>query len=377
MDSGFKAGIYRKHKQYQSFCPTLINDDYQWKDPLINSLLEEASMLLGNLNSYVSLVPNFDFFIHMHLVKEATESNKIEGTKTTIDEAVRMQEDVNPERRDDWQEVQNYTQATEFAISQLNKLPLSTRLLKETHRILLKGVRGKYKTPGEIRKTQNWIGGSNLSDAIFIPPHQDEVAKLLSDLEKYIHNDSLTTPHLIKVAILHYQFETIHPFLDGNGRLGRLLIILYLVDKGLLKKPILYLSSFFEKHRSSYYDSLTLVRTMDNLDQWLKFFLNGIKSAAVESENTLKKIIALQAQCISKINSLKNKTKNKNITKLLELFFSHPIMSYDFAKEKLGLSHPTVNKLIGDLASLGIIEETTGFKRNRNYKFSKYLDLFT
>lgn len=375
MFNEFKAGSYRQQRQYKSFSPNFINLDYQWKDPLINTLLEEAGMALGSLNSYITLIANFDFFIHMHLVKEATESSKIEGTKTTIDEAVQMQEDINPERRDDWQEVQNYTQAMEFAISELANLPLSMRLLKEAHKVLLKGVRGKYKAPGEVRKTQNWIGGSNLTDAIFIPPHQDEVAELLSDLEKYIHNDTLTTPHLIKIAILHYQFETIHPFLDGNGRLGRLLIILYLVDKGLLKKPILYLSSFFEKHKTGYYDSLTLVRTMDNLDQWIKFFLNGIKSAAIESSNTLNKIITLQTQCQAKIQRLNKKAKN--MIRLLELFFSHPIMHYDLAKEKLGLSHPTVNKLLQDLVNLGIIEETTGFKRNKVYKFSRYLDLFT
>jgi Fic family protein len=335
MSKGFQAGIYKQQKQYTSFSPSFINLDYKWQDPVINTLLEEAGMALGGLNSYITLIPNFDFFVHMHLVKEATESSKIEGTKTTIDEAVQMQEDIDPERRDDWQEVQNYTQAMESAVAELDNLPLSMRLLKEAHKILLKGVRGKYKAPGEIRKTQNWIGGSNLTDAIFIPPHQDELVELLSDLEKYIHNDTLATPHLIKIAILHYQFETIHPFLDGNGRLGRLLIILYLVDKGLLKKPILYLSSFFEKNRTSYYDSLTLVRTMNSLDQWIKFFLNGIKSAAIESSNTLNKIIILQKQCKTKI--AQSNKKAKNMTRLLELFLSHPIMNYDLAKEKLGL----------------------------------------
>lgn len=371
----FKSGNYKQQYQYKSFSPTLINRLLIWKDPNIDVLLEEATRLLGELNAYSHLIPDVDFFIRMHILKEATTSSRIEGTQTNIDEAVLPEEEIAPERRDDWIEVQNYTKAMNHAIAALERLPLSMRLLREAHKILMSSARGEHRNPGEIRKSQNWIGGSNLKNAIFIPPTHQELPDLLTDLEKFWHNEKIAIPHLIRAALSHYQFETIHPFLDGNGRVGRLLITLYLVDKKLLTKPTLYLSDFFERNRGAYYNALTAVRTSNDIEHWLKFFLTGVAETAAGSKQTFEGIVALRQRSEEQILQLgKRATKGQA---LLRELYSQPVMSANDIANKLGITHQSASSLIRSFEEMGILREITGRKKDRLFVFSEYLSLFT
>ena len=370
----FISGKFVEQIKYQSFSPEKINRQWIISLPEVNSLLAEANRLIGELNAYSQIIPDVDFFISMHILKEATTSSRIEGTSTNMEEALIKEENINPEKRDDWAEVQNYIQAINSSIKELEKLPISNRLIRNTHNVLLSGVRGKYKIPGEFRVSQNWIGAT-LKDAVFIPPHHTEVAELMSDLEKFIHNDEYQIPHLIKIAIVHYQFETIHPFLDGNGRLGRLLITLYLVSTGILTKPSLYLSDFFEKNKVYYYDNLMAVRISNNLVQWIKFFLVGVIETSKGSIQVFKNILVLKSKIETEILP-KLGGKVENGQKLIQQLYQVPIIDAKQVKELLQISLSTSTRLINKFVELGILTELTGFKRNRMFIFREYFQLF-
>jgi Fic family protein len=371
----FISGKYIKQYQYRSFYPEPVNHEWIVSDPVLSKLLSEADLKLGALNAFSQLIPDVNFFIRMHIAKEATQSSKIEGTKTNIEEALQDEAYIDPEKKDDWQEVQNYIDAMNHSIALLRKLPISNRLLKQAHEILLKGVRGTHKLPGEFRTSQNWIGGSSLKDASFIPPHHQDVPELMGDLEKFLNNEELPVPHLIRIGIGHYQFETIHPFLDGNGRLGRLLITLYLVSNNILYKPALYLSDFFERNRTSYYDKLTAVRINNDLHQWLTFFLTGVQEMAQNGIDTFNRIIQLRARTEEKIAGSLGKRLPRGI-RLLTYLYSNPVVVMAEIAQKLDMDVSTAHRLIKDFESLNILKEKTGFKRNRIFVFEEYLELF-
>ncbi|MBI9071402.1 MAG: Fic family protein [Melioribacteraceae bacterium] len=371
----FKAGSYKSGYQYEYFVPGKINHSFVWEDKIINELLETASLKLGELNSFSKFVPDTDMFIRMHVIKEAVVSSKIEGTKTNIEEALADEKDVIPEKRNDWLEVNNYVNAINSAIESLKTLPISNRLIKETHRILLSEGRGDNKTPGEFRKSQNWIGGTTLKDAVFIPPAHEELPDLLSDFERFINNEELSIPHLVKIAIAHYQFETIHPFLDGNGRIGRLLITLYFVANGIMEKPLLYLSDFFEKNKTLYYDNLTFVRTRNDLAQWIKYFLTGIIATSEKAVNSLKEIVELKAELETKyIVKLGNRSKQG--FNLLNHLFTKPIVSIKDVQTITNLTPRAATNLVNAFVKENILMEITGNKRNRVFAFNKYLRMF-
>ena len=371
----FKAGTLREEYQYKSFIPEMINHTFTWDDPQINTMLEDATRALGELNAFTMIVPNVDIFIQMHITKEANTSSKIEGTKTEMDEVLISKEQIDPEKRDDWQEVRNYIDAMNSAIKELETLPISNRLIKNIHAILLNSVRGEAKQPGEFRKSQNWIGGASLTTAYFIPPHHNEVNELMSDLEKFLHNEEIFVPHLIKIAIAHYQFETIHPFLDGNGRIGRLLITLYLVSNGLLKKPSLYLSDFIERNKSVYYESLTRVRTDNDLIHWIKFFLEAVIVTANSGVKTFQDILSLKQEMDTIVVSFGKKAHNAS--KLLDYLYQRPIISISDIIEPLEVSKPTANSLVKEFEEKGILKEITGYERNKLFAFDRYLSIYS
>ena len=370
----FIAGRYINQGTYKSFQPEKINRQWNIESMELLNLISQADRQIGRLDMYSEYIPNIDLFISMHVLKEATQSSKIEGTKTNIEEALLDREDVVEEKRDDWEEVQNYITALNSAINRLKKLPFSLRLIKQTHKILLKGVRGEYKSPGKFRSSQNWIGGATISDAIFIPPIHNSVNEYMGDLEKFVHNNDYYFPDLLKIALIHYQFETIHPFLDGNGRVGRLMITLYLVEKGILKKPILYLSDFFEKNKTLYYDNLMRVREKNDLTQWFKFFLVGVIETAKNSIKTFDGILQLQKEIDNKLQTLGSRSKNAQI--IMKYLYQRPIINAHKAKEVTSLSLPSVYKLIKVLEGFDIIKEITGGKRGKQYLFENYIKLF-
>ncbi len=371
----FRSGTFVSAFQYRYFLPEKINQPYVWSDERLNALLEKASLRLGELNAFSRFVPDTDNFIVMHVLKEAVVSSRIEGTRTNMEEALIDEKSIDPERRDDWQEVNKYVEAMNQAIDQLKELPLSGRLLRDTHRTLMSSVRGEHKQPGEFRQSQNWIGGASLADAVFIPPAHTELPALIADLERFLNNQEVALPHLVRIAMAHYQFETIHPFLDGNGRVGRLLITLYLVANGVLEKPLLYLSAFFEKNKGLYYDNLTFVRTKNDLAQWLKFFLVGIIETAETSTATLKKIIDLKADIErNRILVLGKRTRVGQV--LLHELFRRPVMTIREAQTVTGLSPKAAGDLVQAFVDKGILREITGYQRNRNFAFHEYLALF-
>lgn len=371
----FKAGHFEKGYNYRYFVPETVNYQWQWSDGTLNELLEKASIKLGELNSFAKLVPNIDLFIQLHVLKEAVISSRIEGTQTNIDEALLPEEEIRPEKRNDWREVQNYTKALNDAIKDLENLPLSSRLFRQTHETLMRGVRGEHKMPGEFRVSQNWIGGASLADAAFIPPAHGYVSDLMGDLENFLHNGNVHVPALIRIGIAHYQFETIHPFLDGNGRIGRLMITLYLVSEKILEKPLLYLSVFFERNKSLYYENLTRVREKNDLLTWLKYFLVGVEQTATQAVNTLSEVIALKSRIEAEITGEFGKRSHTALI-LLNGLFRNPSVTKTEAQMICSLSRKAASDLVNIFNERGYLREITGNQRSQVFLFDPYIKLF-
>lgn len=370
----FNAGEYIKVDEYKSFIPNKINYDWVWNDSELNKLLAEANLQLGTLNGFAEQIPNIDIYIKMHVKVEANKSSRIEGTRTTIDEDLLEILDVNPEKRDDWQEVQNYVEAVNYGINRIKELPVCTRLIKEIHTILMQGVRGEHKNPGEYRTSQNWIGGSRPSNAIYVPPIPNEVGNCLSDLEKFINNDEINTPDLIKIAMIHYQFESIHPFLDGNGRTGRILIPIYLLSKGLISKPCFYISDYIEKNKEAYYYFLSRVRTQNDMISWIKFFLGATIETAKTARIKFEKIVKFTNEMNSVVLNMPVRPENARM--VIDCMYNEPTINRKILMEKTGLKPTALKSVVNSLLEKELIVENTGYSRNQIFTFEKYINLF-
>lgn len=370
----FKAGELKKEYQYSCFKPNPINIEWSYSDSGINILLENANKVLGEINAFSYLIPNIDLFVKMHIMKEANTSSKIEGTKTEMDEVLMKEEEISPEKRDDWEEVHKYIDAINETIKLLDDYPLTINtIIRKAHSILLSTGRGVKKLPGEIRTSQNWIGGSSPGNAKFVPPHERYLLDLIADLDEFI-NDNNSLPNLIKIAIVHYQFETLHPFLDGNGRVGRLLITLYLVSKEILIKPSLYLSYYLEKNRAKYYDSLTKVREENDLISWIKFFLEGVIFTGKNTVESFVGIIGIQRELNAIIPSFG--ARAEKVSKIIDIFYESPIRTVKAIVEETNIPDKTVRNIIGELEKKGIVKEIKKIGRNKLYVLDKYLKLF-
>ena len=370
----YRAGSYQSGYEYKYFSPSKLNHVWVLSDPQIQQLLGEADRALGALSAFSQAVPDVDYFIQLHISKEATQSSKIEGTRTNIEEVFLDEKDIDPEKRDDWNEVKNYIDAINHAISELDTYPFCNRLLKAAHKILMRGVRGQSKLPGEFRESQNWIGVS-LKDAVFVPPHHRLVVDLMSDLEIFLNNEP-TAPPLIKIALAHYQFETIHPFLDGNGRLGRLMIALFLASSDLLPKPALYLSDYFERNKTEYIDRMMAVRLKHDLRNWLIFFLHGVVETSNNSIQVFKDVLALKSRLESTFLPHFSFRRQHSAQQLMLHLYQSPIVTIKSVAEFLGIKNNTAAALIHDFERHGVLRKMSDKKRNRNFGFSEYMSIF-
>lgn len=373
MRSGKYITQLKGELQYKAFVPNFLPFEIK-SDDEFQSLLSKADLALGRLDGIAETLPDVDFFILMYIRKEATLSSQVEGTQATFADVLKAEAKVEDlEIRKDVDEILNYIKAMDYGLEQLKSFPLSLRLIKEIHKILLEGVRGEGREPGEFRKSQNWIGGATIQRASFIPTTPQEVMTLLDNFEKYLHDKSLM-PTLVKTGLLHAQFENIHPFLDGNGRIGRLLITFYLCQQKTLDKPLLYLSDFFKKYRQKYYDRLNAFHEKDDIEGWLKFFLEGVAVTAEQAVETSKNILKLREDGLKKILSLGRSTPKATL--VFNSLFHTPLATIKDVERITGLKNPNALALVNKLVKLEILKETTGRKRNKVFAYQQYIKLF-
>ena len=356
---------------YRSFCPSALPPDLHI-DAELTQLVGEARGCLAELDAASQLIPSTDLFITMYVRKEALISSQIEGTQCTLDDV--LDPSMTEHANEDVADVVNYVHALQYAIQLLTELPLCNRFLRDVHAELMRGVRGQEKNPGEFRRSQNWIGPANcgLKDARYIPPNVEDMEQSMRDLERYINEDEAYDP-LIRASLIHYQFETIHPFLDGNGRIGRMLIILYMMQQKLLSKPVLYVSYYLKKNQLEYYDRMAEIRKNGNYEQWVKFFLLSMTEASKDSVNMAYQLSSLHNQHLSMIS--KEKRSSQDLTLLLEYIEQHPILDIPHISSALTMSYNKASKLIKKMTEMDILSENTKQKRNRVFCYHKYLDV--
>ena len=359
---------------YQSFRPAPLppNPPIALSGELVAKLVD-ANKKLAALDGLSARIPNMDLFVSMYVRKEALLSSQIEGTQCTLDDILNPLVEENTNRN--VSDVVNYIKATEFALNRLHSLPLCNRLIKETHAVLMEGVRGQEKSPGEFRYSQNWIGGqgSTIRNARYIPPNPEDMQTAMSDLEKYMNGDDSLDP-LIQAALIHYQFETTHPFLDGNGRVGRLLITLFLMEKGILSHPALYISYFLKMNRIEYYDRMTQVRKTGDYEQWVMFFLQALSDSAGDAIQTIDALTALHNQSVAKLGAF-SKRQQTNLLKLFAYIETNPIIDIQKTAAALGLSYNTVSKMVTILVDEGILLQTDKAGKAKIYSYADYLDI--
>ena len=372
-----RAGTYKKNLSgkmaFNSFVPAVLppNPPIELNNEIVE-ILVKANRQITLLEGISSRMPNIDLFISMYVRKEALMSSQIEGTQATLEDVLDSMLENNTNRPVG--DVVNYIKATDFAINRLKELPLCNRLIKEAHKVLLAGVRGQNKCPGEFRHSQNWIGGagSTLQNARYIPPSVEDMQQAMSDLEKYINaEDNLDV--LIRAGLIHYQFETIHPFLDGNGRIGRLLITLFLMEQNVLTTPALYISYFLKKNRIEYYDRMSEVRLKGNYEQWIKFFLEAVYESAKDAVETIDKLTALHDKNCAKITNLGRRAKNG--MRVFEYLESNPIIEIKKTSQELDIAFNTISSVIKDLINIGVLEQTSTQSRNRTFAYKEYLEI--
>ncbi len=360
-----------KEDSYKAYIPPLLPPNPPLNVSMLYPALEKATLAIAELNGITKSIPNTSLFIYMYVRKEALLSSQIEGTQSSLSDLMLFEHHQKPEvSLDDVEEVSNYVKAIHYGLDRLKSgFPLSLRLLREVHGILLSGTRGSFHTPGEFRRSQNWIGGTKPSNARFVPPHVEAMHECLADLENFLHDDSL--PVLLKAGIAHVQFETIHPFLDGNGRLGRLLITLLLCQSALLDEPILYLSLYLKQNRSLYYDLLQEVRTQGNWETWLEFFLEGVTTSAKQALLTSKEINTLFAHDFAQLQTLGR--ARFSCEQVLNYLKQLPQVTVQLVSKELEMSIPTARSALNNLVALGVIEEVSGKQRDKIYIYRKYL----
>jgi Fic family protein len=373
MRSGKYVQQSKGDRKYTAFIPEIL--PFKLKDdPVLHGLLSKADLAVGRLDGITEILPDVDFFILMYVRKEATLSSQVEGTQATFADVLKASARIeDDETHKDVDEILNYINAMNHGLHRLESFPLSLRLLREIHERLLKGVRGEHKTPGEFRVSQNWVGGPTIETASFVPPPHTALPELLGNLEKFLHDES-QIPALLKIGLAHTQFENIHPFLDGNGRIGRLLVTFYLCQQGILRKPLLYLSEFIKSHRREYYDKLHAVHENDEIESWLKFFLTGVEKTAEHAVVTARKILKLRDEDVGKIASLGRSTEKA--MKLLDTLYKTPLVQVSDVERIVDIQNPNALSLVAKFVRLGILKEQTGRKRDRVFAYQKYISLF-